>query len=102
MDERYHLEKSTRAAAKFMKRLYEQLDSWTLAAAAYNRGLGGVRSKKTAQRGETYYDLFLNEETSRYVFRIIALKDIHRGPEVLRVLPRRRGLRHAAVHIPPP
>ena len=80
VDERYHLEKSTRAAAKFMKRLYEQLDSWTLAAAAYNRGLGGVRSKKTAQLGETYYDLFLNQETSRYVFRIIALKDIIEDP----------------------
>ncbi len=81
VDERYHLEKSTRAAAKFMKQLHGQLDSWTLAAAAYNRGLGGVRSKKNAQLGETYYDLFLNEETSRYVFRIIALKDIIEDPK---------------------
>ena len=80
VDERHHLEKATRAAAKFMRQLHQQMGSWTLAAAAYNRGAGGVRSQQTVQRGETYYDLNLNEETSRYVFRIIALKDILEDP----------------------
>lgn len=80
VDERYHLEKATRAAARFMKQLHKQMGSWTLAAAAYNRGAGGVSSQQNIQRGETYYDLNLTEETSRYVFRIIAMKDILEDP----------------------
>ncbi len=80
VDERHHLEKSTRAAARFMKQLHQQMGSWTMAAAAYNRGAGGVKSQQTAQRGDTYYDLNLNEETGRYVFRIIAMKDILEDP----------------------
>ena len=80
VDERYHLEKSTRAAARFLKDLREQLGSWTLAAAAYNRGAAGVRRDKEEQRGSSYYDLNMNEETGRYVFRIIALKDILEDP----------------------
>ena len=80
VDERYHLEKATRAAAHFLRDLRERMGSWTLAAAAYNRGAGGINSQLTVQRGETYYDLNLNQETSRYVFRIIALKDILEDP----------------------
>ena len=80
VDERYHLEKSTRAAARFLKRLREQLGSWTLAAAAYNRGLGGIRSRKNSQRADDFWDMYLNEETSRYVLRIVALKDIIEDP----------------------
>ena len=81
VDERYHLEKSTRAAAKFLKDLRGELGSWTLAVAAYNRGAGGIRERLREQRGESFYDLNLNPETARYVFRIVALKDILEDPE---------------------
>lgn len=81
VDERYHLEKATRAAARFLKDLREDMGSWTLAVAAYNRGAAGVRQQLREQRGETFYDLTLNPETARYVFRIVALKDIIEDPE---------------------
>ncbi len=76
IDERYHLEKATRAACKYLRSYKEQFGSWTLAAAAYN--MGGPRLKKEikTQRGKTFYDLNLYEETMRYVFRIVAIKDI--------------------------
>ncbi|MFT4522087.1 MAG: membrane-bound lytic murein transglycosylase D [Bacteroidia bacterium] len=74
IDERYHLEKATRAACKYLKHSKEQLGSWTLAAAAYNRGLAGVKRDLRNQSVESYFDLRMNSETSRYVFRIIALK----------------------------
>ena len=80
VDERYHLEKATRAAARLFKDLRASLGSWTLAAAAYNRGAAGIRRDKAEQGGETYYDLNLNAETGRYVFRIVALKDILDDP----------------------
>ena len=81
VDERYHLEKSTRAACKYIKDYYKRFKSWTLSAAAYN--MGGTRLKKEmdVQRGETYYDLNLNQETDRYVFRIIAIKEVIGNPE---------------------
>ena len=81
VDERYHLERSTRAAARFFKDLHEDMGSWTLAMAAYNRGAAGVREQLREQRGESFYDLNLNPETARYVFRIAALKDILEDPE---------------------
>lgn len=81
VDERYHLEKSTRAAARFFKDLHERMGSWTLAMAAYNRGAAGVREQMREQRAESFYDLNLNPETARYVFRIAALKDILEDPE---------------------
>ncbi len=80
VDERYHLEKSTRAAAHFLRDLHDKVGSWTLAAAAYNRGGSGIASQVLRQRAEDYYDLNLNEETSRYVFRIVAMKDILEDP----------------------
>jgi hypothetical protein len=80
VDERLHLEKSTEAACKYLKDYYKQFGSWTLAAAAYN--MGGPRTKKylEEQRASNYYDLNLNSETSRYVFRLIAIKEIMREP----------------------
>ena len=80
VDERYHIERATRAAARFLRDLHESLGSWTLAAAAYNRGQGGIATALREQKGRSYYDLNLNEETSRYVFRIVALKDILSDP----------------------
>ena len=81
VDERYHLEKATRAAASFLKDLKEEMGTWTLAAAAYNRGAAGVRNRIQQQRAESFYELNLNAETARYFFRIVALKDILEDPE---------------------
>jgi len=81
VDERYHLEKSTEAACKFLLAAKEKFGSWTLAAASYNGGVTGVNKQIDLQKVSNYYDLLLNEETSRYVFRILALKEIMKAPE---------------------
>ncbi len=80
VDERYHLEKATRAACKYLKNSKENLGSWTLAAAAYNMGEAGVRKQLADQGVDSYYALYLNPETARYVFRILAAKEIHSHP----------------------
>ncbi|WCO00630.1 lytic transglycosylase domain-containing protein [Psychroserpens ponticola] len=80
VDERYHLEMSTEVACKYLLKAKEQLGSWTLAAAAYNAGNAGV-SRRLKEQGVTdYYDLLLGEETGRYLFRIVALKEILNHP----------------------
>ena len=76
VDERYHLEKSTEAACRYLLDAKNKFGNWTLAAAAYNGGMGGVNKQITNQQVTDYYDLLLTEETSRYVFRILALKEI--------------------------
>ncbi|NEV94236.1 lytic transglycosylase domain-containing protein [Psychroflexus sp. YR1-1] len=76
VDERYNIEKSTRVACEYLKKSKERFGSWTLAAAAYNAGNYGISKELERQEVENYYDLLLNPETSRYVFRIIALKHI--------------------------
>lgn len=81
VDERYHLEKSTRVAADYLKKSKERLGSWTLAAAAYNAGNYGVDKQRERQGVNDYYDLLLGEETGRYVFRILALKEIMSHPD---------------------
>ena len=80
IDERYHIEKATRAACAYLKNAKAELGSWTLAAAAYNRGLYGVKRDLSNQKVDTYYELFMNTETSRYVFRLIAYKLIMENP----------------------
>ena len=81
VDERYHLEKSTEAACLYLKKAKEELGSWTLAAAAYNAGKAGIRNQLSKQQVTSYYDLHLNNETSRYVFRILAMKEIMKNPK---------------------
>lgn len=81
VDERYHLEKATVAACKYLKKSYEKFGSWTLAAAAYNAGRSHVLKQMNRQKADNYYDLLLNEETGRYVFRIIAIKEILENPQ---------------------
>lgn len=81
VDERYHLEKSTEAACKYLLEAKAKFGNWTLAAASYNGGMTGVTKQIEMQQVETYYDLLLNDETSRYVFRILALKEIMKSPE---------------------
>src|SRR5699024_2792973 len=80
VDERYHIEKETKAACKFLKGAKAKFGSWTLAAASYNAGKRGIERQQDRQEVTNYYDLLLNAQTSRYVFRIIALKEIMSHP----------------------
>jgi membrane-bound lytic murein transglycosylase D len=80
VDERYHLEKSTEAACRYLLSAKDKFGSWTLAAASYNGGMNGITKKIDEQKVSNYYDLALTEETSRYVFRILALKEIMKQP----------------------
>jgi hypothetical protein len=81
VDERYHIEKSTRVACAYLKKAKKRLGSWTLAAASYNRGMYGTDRLLEKQITDNYYDLLLNNETSRYVFRILAVKEIMSNPQ---------------------
>jgi membrane-bound lytic murein transglycosylase D len=76
IDERYNIEKSTKSACKYLKIAKKKFGSWTLAAASYNMGKSGLQKRLTEQKTDSYYDLHLNSETSRYVMRIIAAKYI--------------------------
>lgn len=81
VDERYHIEKSTVAACKYMKESHEKYGSWTMVAASYNAGRSFTTGQMDRQKSENYYDLLLGDETARYVFRILALKIIFSEPE---------------------
>lgn len=81
VDERYNLEKATEVACDYLKKAKESLGSWTAAAAAYNAGNTGISRRLSEQGVSGYYDLLLGEETGRYVFRIVALKEILSHPE---------------------
>lgn len=76
VDERYNVAKSTDAACKYFWQAYKKLGSWTAAAASYNMGQGGYNSQATFQQNAEYYKLLLPEETMRYVFRILAFKQL--------------------------
>ena len=81
VDERYHLEKSTEVACRYLKKYKEKYGSWTLAAAVYNAGPGSISKFMNIQQVSDYYDLLLGEETGRYVFRIMAIKEILNNPD---------------------
>lgn len=81
VDERYDLVKSTEAACKYLLASKERFGSWTLAAAAYNAGNAGINRRLSGQQVEDYYNLLLVEETGRYMFRIVALKEIMSNPK---------------------
>ncbi len=81
IDERYNLEKSTQAAADYLKKAYKEFGSWTLAAASYNVGTTFLLKQMKIQKERNYYNLLLGEETERYVYRILALKQIMTNPE---------------------
>jgi membrane-bound lytic murein transglycosylase D len=80
VDERYHIELSTRIAAKYLKKAKNKFGSWTLAIASYNRGIRGIQRNLNKQKVENYFDLRLGKETSRYVFRVLAVKEIIENP----------------------
>jgi hypothetical protein len=74
IDERYHIEKSTQAACRYLKDAYEMFGTWTMAAASYNMGTNGAEDQIGRQKSNNYYNLVLSAETSRYIARIIAFK----------------------------
>lgn len=80
IDMRYDIEASTDAAARYLLRSYKQYGNWTMVAASYNLGLTGVSRRQETQGVENYYDMFLPEETMRYVYRILAMKIVTEDP----------------------
>ena len=80
IDERYNLEKATVVACEYLQDAYNKFGNWTMAAASYNMGKNGARRRIEKQESNNYYNLHLNNETSRYVFRIIAVKEILQNP----------------------
>lgn len=81
IDERFHVEKSTRAAIQMLKSLHEELGSWSLAAAAYNNGQANIGKAVKEQKTGNYFDLFLNKETRNYIFQIAVMKEILEHPK---------------------
>ncbi len=81
IDERYNPVRSTEAACTFLLKAKEKFGSWTNAAAAYNMGMHALDKSMEMQKMDSYYDLLLNDETSRYIFRILAIKEIFTNPE---------------------
>jgi hypothetical protein len=81
IDERYNVEKSTAAACRYLNDAYERYGDWTLVASAYNAGNRRIIEALEMQKVDNYYDLELNDETSRYLFRILAIKTIFNDPE---------------------
>ncbi len=81
VDERYHVEKSTEAACKYLLKSYEKYGNWALVAASYNAGTSGIQRLMEKQQAGSYYDMLVAEETSRYVYRILAMKLIFENPQ---------------------
>ncbi|TAE00205.1 MAG: lytic transglycosylase domain-containing protein [Bacteroidetes bacterium] len=81
VDERYDPIKATKAACIYIKNAHRKLGNWTNVAASYNMGIAGVKNALEEQQVTSYYDLYLNPETTRYVFRALALKEIMENPE---------------------
>lgn len=81
VDERYDVQKSTEVACAYLKKAKDKFGSWTLAAASYNAGSTGIQRYMDVQKQKDYYDLLLGEETGRYLFRIMAIKEILSAPE---------------------
>lgn len=80
IDERYHVVKSTEVACKYLLESFEKYGNWTMTAASYNAGRRGMDREIERQKKNNYYDLLLNEETARYLFRVVAFKLIFENP----------------------
>lgn len=81
VDERYHVRKATQAACRYLKEAYAKYGDWITVAASYNAGQGRISTELNKQSEENALDLWLNRETSRYMFRILAAKEIFRHPQ---------------------
>ncbi|MDG1902359.1 MAG: lytic transglycosylase domain-containing protein [Bacteroidales bacterium] len=82
VDERYNVIKSTEAACRYFNKSYEKFGNWTLVAAAYNAGNRGVSRQIERQKTESFYDLLLSDETTRYIYRLAAMKIIFENPQI--------------------
>lgn len=80
IDERYNLEKATAAASRYLKKAYDKYGSWESAMASFNGGQARITRELNSQQVESSFDLYLTDETSRYVFRIMAMKAIMENP----------------------
>lgn len=80
VDERYNIEKETEAACKYLKRAYEKYGDWMTVAASYNAGQGGISRRLESQRQKSALDLWMVEETSRYMFRVLSAKMFFENP----------------------
>ena len=81
VDERFHPEKATEAACKYLKSAYKRYGNWESAAASYNAGMGRISNELNSQKVDTSFDLYLVDETSRYMFRILAMKMLMENPQ---------------------
>lgn len=81
VDERYDIEKSTIAACKYLKRAHDKYGDWLLVAASYNAGMGRISRELEKQKAESFFDLWLNTETGRYIYRILAIKTFLNEPQ---------------------
>ncbi len=81
IDERYNIEKSTQAACDYLNKQYKKYKNWSMVAASYNTGRRNVNIQIERQKTDNYFDLLFNQETARYVYRILALKTILSKPE---------------------
>lgn len=81
VDERYHIEKATEAACKYLKSAFNKYRSWTTVAVSYNAGMGRISGELEKQNVEDAFDMYLNTESSRYMFRIMAMKQLLEHPE---------------------
>lgn len=92
IDERYNVAKSTEAACKYFKEAYKIFNNWTLVAASYNLGMGGIHNQLERQKVTNYYDLLLTEETARYIYRLLAIKEVISRPKVYGFMLRKKDL----------
>jgi hypothetical protein len=95
VDDRYHVIKSTEMACKYFNEAHKQFNNWTLVAASYNLGMNGIRAQLNKQKVDNYYDLHLTEETRKYVFRILTMKEIISRPKVYGFMLRKRDMHRA-------
>jgi hypothetical protein len=92
VDERYDVERATQAACKYFNEAYKIFNNWTLVAASYNRGMNGIQAAMQKQKVSNYYDLLLTDETARYIYRILAIKEIVSRPKVYGFILRKKDL----------
>jgi len=82
IDERYHLEKATKVATTYLKKAHAKFGNWASASASYNCGMRALQRQIDNQKQSNYFDLYLNSETGRYVYRILALKLLYNNPQL--------------------
>ncbi|HOI30800.1 MAG TPA: lytic transglycosylase domain-containing protein [Melioribacteraceae bacterium] len=80
IDERFNIEKATVAACRYLEKAFNKYGNWTMAAASYNFGMNGIDKQIGRQKSRNYYNLYLVEETNRFVFRLLAIKEILSNP----------------------